>query len=154
MLYIAVLKLLFMEAPDEKSNPQPESVLDDVLDTREYDKKVKNAQNTIFAVAIIQFVVGLYMAFTGTEELRNIEIGIAVVISGLFFGLAFWCKSKPFTAIVMALSLYAGLLVLDAVFEPASLVKGAIVKIFIIIYLARGIGAAKAASDLKKMMGK
>jgi hypothetical protein len=140
-----------METPAPQPNEQPETIFEDVLDTSAYDKKVRSARTAIFVVAGIQLAFGIYVAFTGNEELRNIQIGIAVVISAMFFGLGLWSKSKPFTAIITALSLYVGLLVLDAIYEPSSLVKGVILKILIIGYLAKGIGAAKSAQDIKNI---
>ena len=139
-----------METPAPESE-QKQDMLDDVLDTREYDKKVKSAQTTIFIVAGIQLVFGLFVAFTGNDDIMAIQIGVAVVIAAIFFGLGMWCKSKPFTAIIIALSLYVGLWILDAVYDPTNLVKGILVKVFIVIYLVKGISAAKAAQDIKNM---
>jgi hypothetical protein len=52
------------------------------------------------------------------------------------------------------LSFYAALLLIDAVYEPMSLFKGIIVKIFIIIYLVRGLGDAKDAQRWKETLSK
>lgn len=140
-----------METLNPEPEQQPINMLDDVLDTREYDAKVKSAQNAIFVVAGIQVVFGIIMAFVGPEELRNIEIGIAVVIGAIFFGLGLWCKRKPLVAIIIALVLYAALLLLDAIYNPSTLIKGVIVKVAVIVYLVKGINAAKAAQDIKNI---
>jgi len=137
--------------PNEEQPEQQSDFLDDIIDTREYDKKIKSAQNTIFIVAGVQLIFGLIVAFTGPEEVQNIQIGVAVVISAIFFGLGLWCKKKPFTAIIIALTVYSLLLISDAIYDPATIVKGAIVKAFIIIYLAKGIGAAKTAQEIRNI---
>jgi len=144
-----------METPlDENNQLQDEDLLNvnDVIDTSVYDKKVKDAQNAIFIVAGVQLVFGVILAFAGNEELRNFQIIFSVIVSAIFFGLAFWSKRMPFTALIIALSLYLLIQILNAINDYSTIYKGIIIKAFIIFYLIKGIGAAKAAQDLKKLV--
>lgn len=141
-----------METPlADNEQPQNQDLLNDVIDTSVYDKKVKDAQKAIFVVAGVQLVFGVVMAFVGEEYLRNTMLITAVVVSIVFFGLGLWSKKMPLTALIVPFTLYALLLITDAIYDPTTLYKGVILKAFIIFYLIKGIGAAKAAQDLKKL---
>jgi len=147
-------KTIYMENLQEEITEQQKSIFDDeLIDTREYDKKIKSAQTSIFVVAGVQMLFGIFYAFTNNGPEMYFTLGIVMFVSLLFLGLGFWCKKKPLAAIVTALILYVSLLLLDAVFDPATLVKGIIMKVLIIIYLVKGIGAAKEAQRLKEIMG-
>src|SRR4051812_12961748 len=102
-----------MENQQEEITEQQKSIFDeDIIDTSEYDKKIKSAQTSIFVVGGVQLVFGLIQYFNNANEdlERNISLGIMVFISLLFLGLGFWCKKKPFAAIVTALIVYGSLL--------------------------------------------
>jgi len=140
-----------METPTPGPAEQKPDMLNDVLDTREYDGKVKSAQTAIFVVAGVQLIFGIILAFVGAEADRNIQIIFSVIIAAIFGGLGLWCKKMPLIAIIIALCLYVGIQILGAVVDPSTLYKGIIMKALIIFYLIKGIGAAKAAQDIKNM---
>jgi len=126
--------------------------------TEGYDKHVKNARNAIFVVAVTQLVFGAFIVLSGSknEDILTlaISLGIIILIALIFFSLGLWTKKKPYSAILSALIFYVALLLIDAVYEPMSLFKGIIVKIFIIIYLARGLGDARDAQRWKETLSK
>ena len=143
-----------MENQQQETTDQQKSIFDDdIIDTSEYDKKIKSAQTSIFVVAGVQMVFGIIQALMNDGPEMYFSLGIMVFISLLFLGLGFWCKKKPLAAIVTALVIYASLLLLDAFFDPTTLYKGVIMKVFIIIYLVKGITAAKEAQRLREIMG-
>lgn len=140
-----------MEPLSSESNvsPQTDSLLDDVLDTSMFDKKVKQAQNVLFIIAVVQLVWGIIRLLGSKGPEWGIEITVNIVIAGLFVGLALWCKFKPVAAIVAALVLYAGLFALDVWADSSAIYKGIIFKIIIVIYLVKGLGAAREAQRIK-----
>ncbi|HLK30234.1 MAG TPA: hypothetical protein VKT28_16755 [Puia sp.] len=136
-----------------------QSIFDEEELTRlSYDKHVRNARNAIFVVAGVQFVFGTIAILTRHQDLDSssfmISIGLIVITSLVFLALGLWTKKKPYTAILIALIFYALLLLTDAIYEPSTIFKGAIMKIFIIVYLVRGLNQAKEAQQLKEALGK
>jgi UDP-N-acetylmuramyl pentapeptide phosphotransferase/UDP-N-acetylglucosamine-1-phosphate transferase len=119
-----------------------------------YDKHIRNARNMLFIVAGVQLVAGFFSVKDQEEPGKTISIAIVVGVALIFAGLAFWTKKKPFAALLTALILYGSLLILDAIFEPSSIIKGIILKVAIIVSLISGIRNAKEAEDLKKAFGK
>ncbi len=122
----------------------------------QYDKHIRQARNALFIVAGVQFLFGAFLAYQSNEEpiVAWIGFGAVAFVSALFFGLGLYTKKKPYTAILLGLILYVALLVLDAVTDPASIVRGVILKGLIIFYLARSLGDAKEAQEgMKHMKG-
>ena len=64
-------------------------------------------------------------------------------IGALFIGLFFWSKEKPEAAFLTGLIVYILILLLMAVVEPTSIIKGIIMKIIIIATLVSGLRAVK-----------
>ncbi|NJE06759.1 hypothetical protein E3E36_11570, partial [Thermococcus sp. M36] len=91
---------------NEAANNQTSLLDESIIDTTEYDKKVKKARTTIFVVAVIQLLLGVFLAFKYDGLQMYISVGITAVIALVFVLLGLWCKSKPLTAIIIALSLY------------------------------------------------
>jgi hypothetical protein len=75
-------------------------------------------------------------------------------VAVIFFLLGFWTKVKPYTAIISGLVTYILLWIGDSIFDPTYIYKGILVKIFIIIYLIKGLKDAKEAQAIKTMLGK
>jgi prepilin signal peptidase PulO-like enzyme (type II secretory pathway) len=122
---------------------------------RGYDKHIRQARNTIFVVAAIQFIFALVSMFA-TEDVtaKWLTFGIATFIALIFVALALWTKKKPYTAILLALIIYCLLILIYAVSEPLSILKGIILRVIIIMYLARGLKNAKEAQEMQKALGK
>jgi hypothetical protein len=122
---------------------------------RGYDKNIRQARNTIFVVAAIQFIFGLISMFMVEEVAAKwITFGLAALIAAIFVALALWTKKKPYTAILSALIIYCLLIVMDVVDNPMSIFKGVIIKVLVIIYLARGLNNAKETQQMQKALGK
>jgi hypothetical protein len=122
---------------------------------RGYDKHIRQARNTIFVVAAIQFifaVVSMYMVETVADKWLN--FGLSAFIAAIFVALALWTKKKPYTAILIALIIYCLLILIYAISEPLSILKGIILRVIIIMYLARGLKNAKEAQEMQKALGK
>ena len=140
--------------PEQQPAPQEESIFNEheLVDDR-YMKKVRQARNAIYVVAAIQFVFGLYSGLTAPEELMYITLGIMMVVALMFLGLAIWANWKPYPAILIALILYCGLILLDLVYDPATIFRGIIMKVIIIIYLVKGLNNAAEARRMKQALG-
>jgi peptidoglycan/LPS O-acetylase OafA/YrhL len=140
--------------PNEQNNTQT------IFDEREfslegYDKHIKQARIAIFAAAgiLLLNLIILYSSYGGEYEYFWIDALLwGAFIAGFIF-LGFWTKKKPYTAIIAALVLYGVFILLNAIIEPATIVKGIIFKIFIIVALVKGLGDAKEAQQMKNQMG-
>lgn len=120
-----------------------------------YDKHIRQARNTIFVVAAIQFIFGLVSMFAMEEVTAKwVSFGIAAFTASIFVVLALWTKKKPYTAILVALVIYCLLIIVDVIFQPLSIFKGVIIKVLVIIYLAKGLNNAKEVHQTKNALGK
>ena len=146
--------------PQDSTNPQPlvepqeESIFQESDYSMEgYDKHIRQARNALFVVAAIQFI-GVFFVKSENELARNISMGILGFIALIFVGLAFWTKKRPYTALMTALIIYGALVLLDAIVDPSTIIKGIVLKIGIIIALISGLRNAREAVELRKAFGK
>lgn len=137
--------------PPENQQHQQEDLLNEVIDTGEYDKKIKDAQNALLIVSGINLISGIVQILTDNSEAWLFALGIFVVIAGLFAALAFWAKYKPFAALLIGLILYIGIFILFAVLDPSSIIRGIIFKAIVVIYLIKGLIAANDAQQIKNL---
>ena len=138
----------------ESTIPAEESIFSESDYSMEgYDKHIRYARNALFIVSGIQLIA--IFTLNAEEGLqKTIAIGIVVFIALIFFGLALWTKKKPFTALLIALIIYASLLIFDAILDPTTLFHGILIKAAVIIALITGLRNAKEGEDLKKAFGK
>ena len=129
----------------------PESIFtEEDFSMQGYDKHIRQARNAIFVAAGVVLISLLVLCFTISADYEYLWIDICIYgafIAG-FIVLGFWTKTKPYYAIISALILYALLIALFAYFDITTLYKGFLFKIFIIVYLAKGLGDAKEAQEI------
>jgi heme A synthase len=147
------------QTPPNNSSETQESIFDELeLAKQGYDKHVRNARNAIFVVAGVQLVFGIITVLMSRENEDSlaliISLCIIVLIALVFLALGFWTKKKPYSAILIALIFYGILLLTDAIYEPTTIFKGILMKIFIIVYLVRGLNEARDAQRLREALGK
>lgn len=135
--------------------PQSENLLDDVYDDsmKGDDRPVGRARFILYIIGALQ-LVGLFTL----GGLYDIELymtaGVYIFFALVFAGLGFWTKWKPYTAILTGLIIYGGLMLLSAIIEPESIVKGLIMKIVAFSLLISGLKNAKEVQnwmELKKL---
>lgn len=120
-----------------------------------YDKHIKNARNTLFVLAGLTLILNLWVLLPIDGDLaKMISLCIIAGVCGLFLGLAFWTKKRPYTAILIALIVYSVLIILGWILEPTSIIKGILFKIAIIVLLVRGLRNAKESQDMLEAFGK
>ena len=125
------------------------------MDKEEYERGIRKARNALFIVGALMFVVDMVMLAAQRDALGNDEIMITVVLDvvilAAFIALGIWSKRKPYTALVIGLILFCAIQLLAAIGDPVSLVKGIIVKIFVIAALVSGIRKAKQLQELTRL---
>lgn len=137
-------------AEELKPNEQETIFKGEAFSLEGYDKGIKNARNALFVVAALQIIFGIIMGVAqGGDEAVYVMV-VACVIGAIFFGLGLWTKSKPYTAILTGLILFIVLHTIEAIADPASIMRGIILKVLVIVYLAKSLGDAKEAQQMKK----
>ena len=124
-----------------------------------YERAVRKARNALFWAGGLYFFWEMIGMFRSEGNFNLIWFIIAVIEAGIFIGLAFWTKSKPYTAVLTGLIYFIGLIILSAfalamqegsigVFK--ALFSGIIVKVIIIVNLFLPLKDAKALQEVKR----
>jgi hypothetical protein len=146
-----------MENNSENNNEKnlPESIFtEEEFPLEGYDKNIRQARNILFFLAALQMLLAIYLLYTSQGNAGWVSFAITTIVAVIFFLLGFWTKVKPYTAIISGLVTYILLWIGDSIFDPTYIYKGILVKIFIIIYLIKGLKDAKEAQAIKTMLGK
>jgi len=124
------------------------------LQAAELQKQAKKAAGALLAVAIIQAIVGTIVVFAlpnnVPEKARNIVMVSVFGIAVVFFALYFWARKQPLPAAIVGLVLFVTMHLLDAIADPAALVRGIIMKIIIIAILVNAIQAGVKFRQLQR----
>ena len=119
-----------------------------------YDKNIRQARNTLFFLAGLQFLLGIYFLFTSSANAGWTSFAITTLVAIIFLGLGFWTRHKPYNAIIFALIIYILLWAGDCMVDSIYIYKGILVKIIVIVYLAKGLKDAREAQNMKTIMDK
>lgn len=123
------------------------------LEMEGHETGIKKARNALFITAGLVLLGEVISMSTTGVEITPLVIGIIAVEVGVFVGLAFWTKTKPYAAIITGLILFILLWVAAAVVNDdggQSIYKGIIVKAIIIYTLVSALKPAKEWENLKK----
>jgi hypothetical protein len=148
-----------MQSENIENPHEQESLLADemseirAIEMEGYEIGVRKARNTLFAVAGLLFVSELINLYSSGLSLSDLTgLGWLIIIGEIlvFVGLALWTKTKPYTAILIGLILFIGLIALSAFVDINTIYKGIIVKAIVIIYLIKSLNDAKSLEAAKK----
>lgn len=123
------------------------------LEMEGHETGIKKARNALFITAGLVLLGEVISMSTTGVEITPLVIGIIAAEVGVFVGLAFWTKTKPYAAIITGLILFILLWVAAAVVNDdggQSIYKGIIVKAIIIYTLVSALKPAKEWENLKK----
>lgn len=128
------------------------------LQAAELLKQAKAAFGALLGVAILTLLGALVIYAIGQdgpkaarEEMAAAAL-VTATLSALFFGLAFWARRQPLPAAVTGLTIYVTLQVIAAVLNPATLPQGFVLKVIIILVLARAVKAGAMHRKLAARM--
>lgn len=134
--------------------PAQENIFTDLVDDSQYDRSLRNARIWLYVLAGLQLAVGCYEYYnTPDHQIGSIAFGIDAFIGAIFLALSLWSKKKPVTAFLSALIFYIVVILILAYFDPASIIKGVLFKIFFVIALIKAYRDAKESYDIKKAAG-
>ena len=124
-----------------------------------YERAVKKARNALFWAGGLYLFWEMIGMFNSGGGFSGVWLVIALAEAGIFIGLAFWTKTKPYTAVLIGLFFFLGLIALSVVSYAMqegsmgifkALFSGIIVKMIIIINLILPLKDAKALQEAKK----
>jgi hypothetical protein len=123
------------------------------LEIQGYETAIRKARNALIATAILVFIGELVSAGAAGIGITPEVIGIALVEAGIFAALAFWTRKKPYSAILIGLILFVLMWVASIVINGTQgIFSGIIIRVVVIVYLARALKDAKAWEQTKKSM--
>lgn len=122
--------------------------------TEGYDKNIRHARNILFILAALELCMGIFFLFSVGGQAAWISFGITTLVAIIFFILGIYTKAKPYNAILYGLIVYIMLWIGDAIFDPTYIYKGILLKIIIIVYMAKRLKDAKEAQLIKSIMKK
>lgn len=114
----------------------------------EHKDKIKKARTVLYVLAVINAGLGILTSLNSEHEMAGIIV--SVIIGLIFTGLGIWCNYNPFAAILTGFFVYVTLIIIGAVFDPISLIKGIVMKIFIISAFVYGYRAVRESQQLEK----
>ncbi|MBC7934787.1 MAG: hypothetical protein H7Y86_05425 [Rhizobacter sp.] len=142
----------YKQTAEQPDDSKPTIFSEEEFSMQGYDKHIRQARNTIFFVAgiLVINVIILFSAIPAGYEYLWLDLVIwGTFIAGFIF-LGFYCKKKPYYAIIGALCLYGLFVALNAFLDISTLYKGIIMKIIIIVLLIKGLNNAKEAQEMEK----
>lgn len=121
------------------------------LEMQGHETGIRNARTALFVTAALLFAGELITAAISEAPFTFLFWVIILIQSGVFVALGFWTKTRPYAAIVTGLVFFVLIWILAIAlsgFQGA--LGGIIVKVIIIVYLAKAIGPAKAWEEAKR----
>jgi hypothetical protein len=123
---------------ETKVQQEPVSILEDAIDTSDYERTLRRGRNWLYAIAAIQFVIGIYEYGTSLEQtIGLIAFGIDAFIALVFLVFALWSRNKPVIAFTLALVFYIVFVLAFMILDPANILRGVLIKILVIIALVK-----------------
>ena len=151
---------MYSDQPDQSSNipsatdTSQESIFSDALDTSRYDKSLKRARVYLYIIAGIQCAVGIYeYATIRDKDFALVAAAIDFGIGALFIFFAVWSYKNPVTAFLTALITFVVIHIGMAFFDPASIIRGIILKGLAVFALIKAYNDAKEAQRLRESIG-
>jgi len=117
------------------------------LRSDELQRQLKKAAGALLAVAILQCVFGtvLVLASSSLDDTADVPLAATyasvLVLGAVFFALYIWARRNPLPAAICGLVVFVTLHLIDALVDPTTIVRGIIIKVIIIVVLARAISA-------------
>jgi hypothetical protein len=122
--------------------------------TQGYDKHIRQARNACFIAAGLLAVnaILLFSKYPLDIEVMWLDYLLWTIYIGGFIFCGIYTKKKPYTAIIIALCIFALFIIVNAVIDPSTIIGGLLFKIAIVITLIKGMQDAKAAQQMKDQM--
>lgn len=118
-----------------------------ISELEELIKLEKGGRQVLFLLAGLNLIVAGVQAFVHESLPDTIAY---LVITGLYAGLGYLSRKKPFQALVAGLVLYLTFIAIYALVDITTLYSGPVIKLVMILGLASGINSIRKAEKLRK----
>jgi hypothetical protein len=165
-VFIILCQTICFMTQDNPPNqePQQDVIADYANDLQEIEmeghaRSVRKARNALFWAGGLLFLGEMISMFRISNGFEPIIFIIALVEAGVFIGLAFWTKQKPYTAVVAGLIAFIAILLLSVVINGyaegsigvfKALFSGIIIKVVILVNLILPLRDAKELQEMMK----
>src|SRR5687767_5933399 len=135
---------------EEKSRFRSDIAKNQIL-LKDAEGEIQSAKNIIYILAGFSLLIGIIVYFTQDDAASLVVYAIICI---LYLGLAAWCSSNPFGAILTAFLIYITLQVVSAVIDPLTIFSGILWKIIFIGAFIKGIRSASEARNFMRELEK
>lgn len=129
----------------EKGTKQEQSKFhaDRILNMRKSSEArggITSARNILFIIAALKMLWGVVFFFLLDKDS---EVLITyTILAIIYLVLGYWSQKKPLVALILGLLVYITIIVLGVILDPTTIFSAVIIRILVIVYLAKGIHAA------------
>jgi hypothetical protein len=112
---------------------------------------LRRATNSLYVIAAafaVYAIVYYYINPAAESAMEVLLTNLSLCI--IFFLLGWWSTRKPVAALVSGITLYLALQLVNIVTDPTTIFHGIILKVFVLIYLFRGLQSALQAGRLNR----
>ena len=121
------------------------------IDFETHEKQIAESGKRLYWIAGLTFVGELISLGTNKDHTdASLYLGIGVAVSAIFVVLGFWSRTKPTPALITGLCFFVLVHTLAAIGEPSTIIKGLVFKIFMVVYLVKGIISSIEADKMIK----
>jgi hypothetical protein len=116
------------------------------------DKLAKHARGVLVLLAAVQLIGGvIFYVAGGFPDIAGLVVTLG--LGAVFGALAIWARKDPLMAVLVGLGMWVSVILIEAVIEPASLMRGLVVKAIVVAMFANGISTGMTYNRLKHTMG-
>lgn len=163
-LLFCVKQFFMTQDNNSDQEPQQDVIADYANNLQEIEmeghaRSVRKARNALFWAGGLLFLGEMISMFRVSGGFEPIIFIIALVEAGIFIGLAFWTKQKPYTAVVTGLIAFIAILILSVLINGyaegsvgvlKALFSGIIIKVIILVNLILPLRDAKELQEMMK----
>jgi hypothetical protein len=116
-----------------------------------HEKQIRSAGRELYWIAAITFLGNLFYWGMNRGQIDvRVAVGFGSILGGIFVCLGYWSRTKPTVALITGLCVFVLMHLLITISDPALMIKGIFFKIFMVIYLVKGIKSSIEADRMIK----
>jgi NhaP-type Na+/H+ or K+/H+ antiporter len=110
---------------------------------RQYKNQIENATWGIYIFAVVSLLFYVLYLFINHNDFDWVSCIINIILIVIYFCLGAYSNYKPYTAFVATIAVIGSIFLLETFFTGQFNVRGLVIKIILIVYIAMRLKAAK-----------